>query len=565
MQVLVDRQGARVVGALRQADGVAAGHVAVLLAGIELVLLLVEAVHQVARAAAGLARALEHAVGREVRRVRAGRVGRLDVVVDLERQVGEVALERGVRAVGAQRRRREVDVVLQQALVRRAVLVDLDRVGAIGLGHPVHALPAPVEVVEGVVLLVDDDDPLDLSERRDWSTGFVAACAAGAMSSAAARAAPRVMRFTEFLPGSDGVMAGVLLLRAPGARYRAEKCQITHAGGRYSVAGVDAAPSLHPVAEVLRRRHAEGSRPGARTDPHRVVLAVEGGGARGAVSGGMAQALDELGLVEAFDGFYGSSAGALNAVWLLSPDPMVGLSTWTDETFARAYANVRNPIRRRRPFIDVRALIEELYETRAPLDWQAVLDHPVTLHPLATDVATGDAVDLAGLITDKRSLQLALRATCTIPLLGGKPVALGRGPLPRRRAGGVDPVPRGADRRGDARARAPLAPLDRRRPPGGAHVRDHVVVAQAPRRADPRRLPLALGPSRRGRRASSTATRPTTTASRRCSRSARPTPPRASGAWSRISTRSPRACAPDTRRRSPRSPVGSWRAAHAPI
>jgi len=190
---------------------------------------------------------------------------------------------------------------------------------------------------------------------------------------------------------------------------------------------VDAAPSLHPVAEVLRRRHAEGSRPGARTDPHRVVLAVEGGGARGAVSGGMAQALDELGLVEAFDGFYGSSAGALNAVWLLSPDPMIGLSTWTDETFARAYANVRNPIRRRRPFIDVRALIEELYETRAPLDWQAVLDHPVTLHPLATDVATGDAVDLGGLITDKRSLQLALRATCTIPLLGGRPVALGAG------------------------------------------------------------------------------------------------------------------------------------------
>ncbi len=190
---------------------------------------------------------------------------------------------------------------------------------------------------------------------------------------------------------------------------------------------MDAVPPLHPVAEVLRRRRAEDSRPGARRDPHRVVLALEGGGARGAVSGGMAQALDELGLVGAFDGFYGSSAGALNAVWLLNPDPMVGLSKWTDETFARAYADVRNPIRRRRPFVDVRALIEELYETRAPLDWQAVLDHPVTLHPLATDVATGAAVDLAGLITDKRSLQLALRATCTLPLLGGRPVALGDG------------------------------------------------------------------------------------------------------------------------------------------
>ena len=33
-----------------------------------------------------------------------------------------------------------------------------------------------------------------------------AACAAGATSSAAVRAAPRVMRFTGFLPGADEVM-----------------------------------------------------------------------------------------------------------------------------------------------------------------------------------------------------------------------------------------------------------------------------------------------------------------------------------------------------------------------
>ncbi|MGZ4267941.1 MAG: patatin-like phospholipase family protein [Solirubrobacteraceae bacterium] len=188
----------------------------------------------------------------------------------------------------------------------------------------------------------------------------------------------------------------------------------------------DVARGLHPVVEVLRRRHAEGSRPGSRTDPHRVVLALEGGGARGAVSGGMTLALHELGLVDAFDGLYGSSAGALNAVWLLAPDPAVGLRTWTDEGFQRAYANARNPLRRR-PFVDVRMLIEGLYETRAPLDWDAVLAHPVSLHPLATDVATGRAVDLAPHITDKRSLQLALRATCTIPLLGGRPVAIGGG------------------------------------------------------------------------------------------------------------------------------------------
>ena len=48
---------------MRQADGVAAGHVAVLPAAVELVLLLVEAVHEVARAAARQPRPVQHAVG----------------------------------------------------------------------------------------------------------------------------------------------------------------------------------------------------------------------------------------------------------------------------------------------------------------------------------------------------------------------------------------------------------------------------------------------------------------------------------------------------------------------
>jgi predicted acylesterase/phospholipase RssA len=60
----------------------------------------------------------------------------------------------------------------------------------------------------------------------------------------------------------------------------------------------------HPVVTALRVRP-----PGAR-----IVLVIEGGGMRGAVSGGMALALHELGLAGAFDAAYGSSAGALNAM-----------------------------------------------------------------------------------------------------------------------------------------------------------------------------------------------------------------------------------------------------------
>ena len=48
-------------------------------------------------------------------------------------------------------------------------------------------------------------------------------------------------------------------------------------------------------------RQGATSRPGARTDGLRVALAIEGGGMRGTVTGGMALALHELGLLPAFD------------------------------------------------------------------------------------------------------------------------------------------------------------------------------------------------------------------------------------------------------------------------
>ena len=47
------------------------------------------------------------------------------------------------------------------------------------------------------------------------------------------------------------------------------------------------------------------------------------------------------------------------------------------------------------------------------------------LHPLATEVETGAAVDLYREITDARTLRLALRGSAALPLLAGPPVELG--------------------------------------------------------------------------------------------------------------------------------------------
>jgi predicted acylesterase/phospholipase RssA len=67
----------------------------------------------------------------------------------------------------------------------------------------------------------------------------------------------------------------------------------------------------HPVLNVIHTRYYEGSKPGQRTDGYKVGLAIEGGGMRGAVSAGAAAAVHLLGLHDAVDVVYGSSAGAL--------------------------------------------------------------------------------------------------------------------------------------------------------------------------------------------------------------------------------------------------------------
>ena len=153
-----------------------------------------------------------------------------------------------------------------------------------------------------------------------------------------------------------------------------------------------------------------------------MVLALEGGGMRGTVSAGMAFAVHELGLVHAFDAVYGSSAGAISGAWLLSSNPG-GLRGWTEPAYARALIS-RSGLLRGRSVVDVRSLIEVLYQTTFPMDFGSVLSNPVEFHPLATDTATGQPADLRPLIGDPAELRLALRASAAIPLLAGPPVEL---------------------------------------------------------------------------------------------------------------------------------------------
>jgi predicted patatin/cPLA2 family phospholipase len=173
------------------------------------------------------------------------------------------------------------------------------------------------------------------------------------------------------------------------------------------------------VLRVLAARADTGGPPYG--DGLRVALAIEGGGMRGVISAGMALELHERGLVPAFDAVYGASAGAITGAWLLSSRPE-GLLGWTETAYAKMLIR-RFALFRGRPAVDIRALIEELYQTTFPMDFASVLASPVEYHPLATDVTTGDSTDLRPFISNPAELRLALRASAAMPLLAGPPVA----------------------------------------------------------------------------------------------------------------------------------------------
>ena len=179
----------------------------------------------------------------------------------------------------------------------------------------------------------------------------------------------------------------------------------------------------HPVLDVLLARRAAGSVPGARDDPHRVALAVEGGGSRATYSSGMVLALEELGLARCFDAVYGSSAGALAGSWLVAGEAAHCCAGWWRPGLMERVTRPKRGLRGR-PVVDVSYLIHTVGETIVPLDWQAVLDADVTLHPVATDVESGEAVDLHPTMTDTASLKRALVASANVPLLAGLPVEI---------------------------------------------------------------------------------------------------------------------------------------------
>ena len=83
--------------------------------------------------------------------------------------------------------------------------------------------------------------------------------------------------------------------------------------------------SSHPVIRCLVERWSSGSTPRTRAfgggDGNKIALCIEGGGMRGCVAAGSTAALHFLGLADAFDCVYGSSAGSMVGAMAVDEDP----------------------------------------------------------------------------------------------------------------------------------------------------------------------------------------------------------------------------------------------------
>jgi predicted patatin/cPLA2 family phospholipase len=182
------------------------------------------------------------------------------------------------------------------------------------------------------------------------------------------------------------------------------------------------AGARHPVADLLRERRAAGSQPGARQDPHRVALVLEGGGMRGVVSAGMTAALERLGLTRCFDLVVGASAGAINGAALLAGVAQHGAATYHGPLASRTFVNPAR-ILRGRPVIDVNRILDFASGGLDEGRHERVLASPIALHCVAIAVDSAQPVDLTGMRT-KRELWDAILASSRMPLAGGPPVEI---------------------------------------------------------------------------------------------------------------------------------------------
>ena len=174
---------------------------------------------------------------------------------------------------------------------------------------------------------------------------------------------------------------------------------------------------VHPVIETITRRVKDASKLGARNDGRKVALVVEGGGFRGAVSGGMCVVLEAAGIIDAIDVIYGTSSGALNGAFTAAGQAALGSTNYEDTANRQFY----NPFRLigKRGIIDFDFLLNQIIRNRKPLDVGQFKKGP-DFRAIAVNPKT-KSVEILMDFQNVDEIMQAIRVSCALPFLTGPP------------------------------------------------------------------------------------------------------------------------------------------------
>ena len=141
---------------------------------------------------------------------------------------------------------------------------------------------------------------------------------------------------------------------------------------------------------------------------------------RGVVSAGMAAAIEQLGLRDAFDEVHGASAGAFNAAFLLA-----GQAAYLTTLYQYGFGDPRfvsfaRALRGGAAF-DLDYVINHVWTRERPLRFEEMISSGIDLHCTATDADRAAIVNLTGL-SDEEEIRCAMRASGRLPWLAGGPV-----------------------------------------------------------------------------------------------------------------------------------------------
>jgi len=177
------------------------------------------------------------------------------------------------------------------------------------------------------------------------------------------------------------------------------------------------------VRDLLLDRLETGSTPGDRTDNSHVVLAVEGGGMRGAVSSGMLLALEQLGLRNSFDEVVGTSAGAISGAFFVAGRGTSGSALYYTVLNSQRFVDRRRLIRSG-SVMDLDYLIDEAFE-HTGFTWTELINSDIPLWATVTPASADNTIRLVRVDEDEDQARHVLAATANLPVLAGGSRAIG--------------------------------------------------------------------------------------------------------------------------------------------